>query len=152
LGRHTVTGLLTAQNRQHQDWTANDRFYSRCRAQPHALWATARQSVEAALGPDAPLVVGVDDSLLPKTGRRTHGAAWRRDPQGPPFQVQFTGAQRLLQFPAARPLATQGAARPVPIDFLHAPTPTKPRQGADAATHAAYVEAAKQETPGRVTP
>ena len=144
LGRHTLTGLLTAQNRQQQDWTADYRFYSHGRVQPHTLFRTARQCVEACLPADAPLVVGVDDSLLPKTGRQVHGTAWRRDPQGPPFQVQFIWAQRILQFSAARPLGAEGAARMVPIDWLHAPTPTKPRKGADAATQAAYVQAAKQ--------
>lgn len=144
MGRHTVTGLLTAQNRQHYDWTADYRFYSHGRAQPHALFTTARRQVEAHLAPDAPLVVGVDDSLLPKTGRRIPGTAWRRDPLGPPFQVQFTWAQRVLQFSAACPLGPDGAVRLVPIDFVHAPTPTKPRKGADPATQAAHVEAAKQ--------
>ena len=103
LGRHTLTGLLTAQNRQQEDWTADYRFYSRGRVQPQALFTTARQSVEAALRPEAPLVVGVDHSPLPKRGRRIQGTAWRRDPLGPPFQVQFTWAQRVLQFSAARP-------------------------------------------------
>lgn len=143
LGRHTLTGLLTAQNRQQQDWTADYRFYSHGRVQPQTLFATARQTVEAALAPDAPLVVGVDDSLLPKTGRRVHGTAWRRDPQGPPFQVQFTWAQRVLQFSAARPLGNAGAVRMVPVDFVHAPTPLKPRKGTDADAQAAYEEAAK---------
>jgi hypothetical protein len=144
LGRHTVTTLLTTQNRQQHDWTADYRLYSRGRAQPQALFAIARQTIEAQLPPNAPLVVGVDDSLLRKTGRRVHGAAWRRDPQGPPFQVQFTWAQRVLQFSAAQPLGPEGAARLVPIDFVHAPTPTKPRKGADPAAQAAYVEAARQ--------
>ena len=144
LGRHTVTGLLTAQNRQHHDWTADYRFYSHDRVQPQALFTTARQQVEAGLAAATPLVVAVDDSLLPKTGRRVYGVAWRRDPLGPPFQVQFTWAQRVLQFSAARPLGPDGAVRLVPIDFVHAPTPIKPRKGADEATQAAYVEAAKQ--------
>jgi hypothetical protein len=144
LGRHTITGLLTAQNRQQKDWTADYRFYSQQRAQPEALFAAALRTVEAGLPADAPLVVGLDDTLLPKTGRRVHGPAWRRDPQGPPFQVQFVWAQRALQFSAARPLGADGAVRLVPIDFLHAPTPVKPRKGADPTAQAAYVEAAKQ--------
>jgi hypothetical protein len=143
LGRHTVTGLLTAQNRQHQDWTADYRFYSRGRAQPEALLGIARQTLETQLPPAAPLVVGVDDSLLPKAGRRVFGTAWRRDPLGPPFQVQFTWAQRVLQFSAARPLGADGAVRLVPIDFVHAPTPTKPPKAADDATKKAYREAAR---------
>lgn len=150
LGRHTVTALLTTQNRQQQDWTADYRLYSRHRAQPQALFTTVRQKIEGRLPPQAPLVVGVDDSLLPKCGRRVHGTAWRRDPQGPAFQVQFTWAQRVLQFSAALPLAPTGAARLVPIDFVQAPTPTKPRQGADAATQSAYVEAARQANLGAV--
>lgn len=144
LGRHTLTGLLTAQNRHQQDWTADYRFYSQGRAQPEALFATARQQVEGSLAPDNPLVVAVDDSLLPKTGRRVCGTAWRRDPKGPHFQVQFLWAQRVLEFSAARPLGSEGAVCMVPIDFVHAPTPVKPRKGADSAAKAAYLEAAKQ--------
>jgi hypothetical protein len=144
LGRHTLTGLLTAQHRQHQDWTADHRFYSQGRAQPQALFTTARQHVEAALPPTAPLVVALDDSLFHKTGRRIPGTAWRRDPLGPPFQVQFTWAQRVLQVSAARPLGPEGAARMVPIDFVHAHTPAKPRKGADAPAQAAYAAAAKE--------
>jgi hypothetical protein len=144
LGRHTLTGLLTAQNRHQLDWTADYRFYSQGRAQPEALFSTARQQVEASLPPEAPLVVGVDDSLLPKTGRRVCGAAWRRDPKGPRFQVQFLWAQRVLEFSAARPIGSEGSACMVPIDFVHASTPVKPRKGADPATTAAYLEAAKQ--------
>lgn len=86
----------------------------------------------------------MDDSLLHKTGRRIPGTAWRRDPLGPPFQVQFSWAQRVLQFSAARPLGSAGAVRLVPIDFVHAPTPAKPRKGADAAAQAAYAAAAKE--------
>ena len=86
----------------------------------------------------------MDDSLLHKTGRRIPGTAWRRDPLGPAFQVQFTWAQRLLQFSAARPLGPDGAVRLVPIDFVYAPTPAKPRPGADDATQAAYALAAKE--------
>ena len=144
LGRHTLTGLLTAQDRQQHDWTADYRFYSQGRAQPQALFKIARQRVEDSLACGAPLVVALDDSLLRKSGRLVHGAAWRRDPLGPAFQVQFTWAQRVLQFSAARPLGTDGAARLVPVDFVHAPTPAKPRKGADAAAFAAYAEAAKK--------
>jgi hypothetical protein len=144
LGRHTVTGLLTTQSRQQQDWTADYRLYSHRRVQPEALLVAARQQIQAHLPAQAPLVVGVDDSLLPKSGRCVHGAAWRRDPLGPRFQVQFLWAQRVLQFSAALPLGDSGAARLIPIDFVHAPTPTKPRRNASDQDRAAYVEAARQ--------
>lgn len=70
--------------------------------------------------------VCVDDSLLPKSGLRTPGVAWRRDPQGPPFQVNFVRAQRVLQMSALMPVAGSPAVRAVPVDFVHAPTPPRP--------------------------
>jgi hypothetical protein len=102
-----------------------------------------RQGLEAQLRAQRPLVVAIDDSILRKRGPRIPGVRWSRDPLGPPFSVNFVRAQRILQFSAALPKsATQ--ARMVPIDFVHAPAPARPRHGAGAQEQAQYKALQKQ--------
>lgn len=129
LSRHTVTGLITTCGREFQDWSAAYRIFSHNRLPIDDLFAVVRRAVVAQLAPLAPLCVAVDDSLLPKSGIRIPGVAWRRDPLGPPFQTNFVRAQRAIQLSAAVPL-TERAYRMVPIAFRHAPTPPKPPRDA----------------------
>ena len=125
LGRHTLTGLLTTSGAQFQDWTAAYRLFSQQRLDPSALFAGIRSACLEQLDAAAPICLSVDDSLLPKSGPKIPGAAWHRDPQGPPFQVNLIRAQRVLQFSCLLPISGSAAVRGVPIDFLHAPKPPK---------------------------
>lgn len=78
---------------------------------------------------DAPLVTALDDTLLKKSGKKTCGAGWRRDPLGPPFHVNFVWSQRFVQLSAAIFERTKETpARMVPLIIEHAPTPTKPKK------------------------
>jgi hypothetical protein len=124
-GRHTVTGLLTTCGCEFLDWSAAYRIFSEDRLPIDDMFAVIRRAVLAEVPPQAPLTVALDDSLLRKSGTRTPGVAWRRDPLGPPFQPNFVRAQRFLQLSASLPLSDQ-AFRMTPIAFCHAPTPTKP--------------------------
>lgn len=133
LGRHTVTGLLATSGSEFQDWCAAYRLFSQDRLPIDDVFAVVRRAVLSQLPAHDPLCVAVDDSLLPKSGIRIPGAAWRRDPLGPPFQTNFIRAQRFLQLSAALPLAAR-AYRMIPIAFHHAPTPPKPPR--DASPHA----------------
>lgn len=129
--RGTVTNLICTSGGQHQDWSAHYRLYERGRVDEHALFATARRAVEAALPAGEPLVVMVDDTLTRKTGRHIHGVGWKRDPLGPAFQTNLVRGQRYLQFCAAWPLE-HGGAQTLPIDLLHAPSATPlPRNPSD---------------------
>jgi hypothetical protein len=128
LGRHTVTGLVAASGRQFQDWSADYRLFSKDRFDADALFRVVRRGVIAELPQGSPLVVAMDDSLLPKRGMKMAGVAYRRDPLGPPFQVNFIRAQRVLQLSAALPtVCTPASARMIPIGFLQTPTPKRPR-------------------------
>jgi len=127
--RGTLTNLLCISGTQHHDWTADYRLYSKERLDESVLFDHVRASVLESLSPDQPLVVALDDTIIRKTGKRIHGAGWKRDPLGPAFQTNLVHAQRYLQFSAAWPLP-DGEARMVPIDFQHAPTPPKPRKNA----------------------
>ncbi len=120
-----MTGLLATCGAQFQDWTASYRLFSRLRFDNNALFAGLRSACLAQLPDSSMVCLSVDDSLLPKRGSKTPGAAWRRDPQGPPFQTNLIRAQRVLQFSLLLPLPNSQAVRAIPIDFLHAPTPPK---------------------------
>jgi len=150
LGRHTLSGLICCQGRQHQDWSADYRFYSHQRCDEGGLFDRALRETEGFLPNNKPLVVAMDDSLLRKTGTRIHGVAYRRDPLGPAFQVNLVRGQRFVQLSAALPQGAAGAARMVPIDFVHAPTPLKPRKKALPEQWQAYRQECLQTNINRV--
>ena len=130
LGRHTLTGVLGTSGRLFCDWSADYRMYSSERVEPEKLFTPVRQSLTSRLAQRQPLVAALDDTRLPKTGRKTHGVKYTRDPMGPAFHVNLIKAQRFIQISMASP-ADNGMVRMVPIDFVHAPAPQKPRPDAD---------------------
>ena len=143
-GKRTVTNFICSRGGQAADWTADYRLYSKGRVDESVLFGRVRDSLLDALPQGAPLVVGLDDTIIRKTGKQIHGSGWKRDPLGPPFQTNLVWAQRYLQFSAAWPLE-DGRARMVPIDFVHAPSPRKPAKNADPSQLEAYREALKQQ-------
>lgn len=126
LGSHTLTGVLSACGRQFQDWSADYRLYARNRIEPEALFGPVRRQLCEQQGP---IVTALDDTRLRKTGRKTHGVKYMRDPMGPPFHVNFIRAQRFLQTSMACK-AQDGQARMIPVDWVHAPIPQKPKPNA----------------------
>jgi hypothetical protein len=118
-------------------------MYSRQRVDPQKLFTSVRQALTARLPADAPLVAALDDTRLRKWGRKTHGVKYERDAMGPPFHVNFIKAQRFLQISMAS-AAGSGLARMVPIDFVHAPAPPKPRANSDEQTWARFRQAKRQ--------
>ncbi len=145
MGRRTVTGMLCACGRQFHDWTADYRLFSRARFEVDGLFDVVRRGVLDQLPKDAPVVTAMDDSLLRKTGKKTYGVAYRRDPLSPPFHVNFVRGQRILQISAALPEGeVPSGARMVPIDFRHCPTPAKPRMNSPEEVRAQYRRAKKE--------
>lgn len=144
LGRNTVTGMLCATGQQFGDWSAACRLFSTARFEPDELFAVARRAVVARLAPQAPLVVSIDDTHVRKTGKKVHGAAWKRDAMGPRFRLNLIWAQRFLQLSACVPASDQpGPAVAIPLAFIHAPSPKKPRKEASEEEWAAYKQAGK---------
>lgn len=152
LGRRTVTGLIGALGKQFCDWSADYRLFSRKgRFDPEALFSVVREGALAELNEEEPFVVAIDDSHLEKTGKKTVGVGWRRDSHAPPFITNFIQAQRVLQISAALPSGSGPAgARMVPIDFVHAPTATKPRKGASPEVWDTYKRECTLKNIGRV--
>jgi len=135
MGSHTVTGLLSTCGDQFVDWSAHYRLYERERADPQRLFDVVRSQVCALH--QGPIVAALDDTRLPKSGRKVHGARYTRDPMGPPFHVNFIRAQRFLQTSAAI-AGDDGQARMIPVDWVHAPAPPKPGRKATREERAAY--------------
>jgi len=132
-----LTGLLTTSGSQFRDWSATYRLFSKNRIPTPDLFSVIRRAVTELLPPNAPFRAVIDDSLIRRSGLRTPGVAWRRDPLGPRFQTNFVRAQRFLQISAVIP-GTKDAFRVAPIAFIHTPTPPKPNRKASAADRATY--------------
>jgi hypothetical protein len=124
LGRHTVTGLLWTAGKQHEDWTADYRFFSQGRWDAQQPFDSVLGGVLDFVAPQAPLVAAMDDTLLRKTGAKIRDVAYRRDPLSPPFHTNLVRGQRFLQIAAMLPAKPDGptAARAVPIRFQPAPS------------------------------
>ena len=80
-----MTNLLTTEGRQFVDWTADYRMYSRERIDCKNIFGQIRKEVYALNDDRQPLITALDDSLLPKTGKKIPGVKFARDPMGPPF-------------------------------------------------------------------
>jgi hypothetical protein len=144
LGRHTITGLLCTSGKQFKDWSSDYRFYSKERFNSDIIFDQIRSSICSKLEKSKPLVVAMDDSIIKKVGTKIHGVAYRRDPMGPPFQVNFIRGQRVLQISAAVP-SDSGSARMIPISFSHAPSVKKPNSKASPELQEQYKEEKKQK-------
>jgi hypothetical protein len=147
LERHTMTGLLCSCGRQFVDWSADYRVFSKDRWEPDLLFRPVLRGSLSHLPEAHPVIVAVDDTLLRKSGRKTPGVAYRRDPLSPPFQVNLILAQRFIQFSMLIPTASElpTASRAVPIRFEHVPSVKKPRKNAAKQDWDAYREAARQK-------
>ena len=141
LGRHTVTGLLGAAGRQFVDWSADYRLFSRDVWDARELFVPILRGIVDLLPPGTPVVGAMDDTHVEKTGTRTPGVAYRRDPLSPAFHTNFIRAQRFLQVSALLPNAQPaGSARALPIAYEHVPPVPKPKKNASEQEHAAYRE------------
>ncbi len=139
LGRHTVTGLLCAGGRQFIDWSADYRLFSRDVWDARELFVPVARGVVELLPSGMPFVVAMDDTHLKKTGIRTPGVAYRRDPLSPAFHTNFIRAQRFLQVSAMLPHdEPAGSARAIPIVYQHVPPVPKPKKNAPPEVWKAY--------------
>lgn len=147
LSRRTVTGLITTSGAQFRDWSADYRLLAEERVDPDALFGVVRRGVLGELSQAEPVVVAMDDTVSRKKGRRIPGTAWRRDPMSPPFQANFVWGRRFIQLSAVLPGGGEEApGRAIPIDLVHAPSPQRPRRGADAQAWAAFRRASREQS------
>jgi DDE superfamily endonuclease len=140
LGRHTLTGLLATNGQLQSDWSADYRLYSRQRIKPTELFGQVRRGIQQSLDAQEALTVAMDDSILRKSGRKTPGVGYRRDPLSPPFHVNFVRGMRFVQL-SALSRQRDGFCRMIPIDFQQAPLPARPSRQASTEQQQAYKSA-----------
>jgi len=145
MGRHTLTGMLTASGQQFMDWSSAYRLFSKQRVDTSKLFDVARAGVLKELDSHEIIVAHMDDTIIKKTGKHIPGAGWRRDPLGPPFHTNFIWGQRFIQISMALP-DRQGCSqsRAIPVDFHHCPTAKKPNKKADEQDRENYKELQKK--------
>jgi hypothetical protein len=144
LGRHTLTGMLTASGKQFMDWSSAYRLFSQQRIDTSKVFDVAQSGVLYETKDCQMIVAHMDDTILKKTGRRIPGTAWRRDPLGPPFHTNFIWGQRFLQISMALPQHKDlGQSRAIPVDFHHCPTVKKPGKSAGENAWEQYKEMQK---------
>lgn len=132
MGRHTVTGMITATGHQFMDWSSAYRLFSRHQIDVSRFFDVAREGILEELPDQDMIVAHMDDTILKKTGLKIPGTAWRRDPLGPPFQTNFIWGQRFLQISMALPDQPGCCqSRSIPVDFYHCPTAKRPRKNDD---------------------
>ena len=100
-GRHTVSAPITTFGKQFRDWTADYSLYSKDRVKAQVIFKQVRQEVELLESNSRPLCLALDDTILRKVGKPIPGTAYRKDPLGPPFNLNLVWAQRRLQLSAA---------------------------------------------------
>ena len=146
--RRTVTGLLNTLGRQQQDWSKAYRLY-REHVDVAAVFSPILDGVLELLPEDSPLVIGVDDSHLRKTGRKVAAAGWYRDPLGPPFHTNLMWSQRFIQLSAAVPdPANPKRSRMIPIVMEMIPKLPKPAKDASKEDLEHYEKIKALNSPG----
>jgi hypothetical protein len=144
LGRHTLTGMLTASGRQFVDWSTAYKLFGQGGIDVAGMFQVARQALLQELTSDQMMIAHMDDTLLRKTGKKVAGCAWRRDPLGPPFHTNFIWGQRFLQISMALPQHVGICqSRAIPVDFHHCPGVKKPKKGSAEQDWSEYKEKQK---------
>lgn len=146
IGKHTLTGMLTACGKQFKDWSSSYRLFQSDKMSIEYMFGVIRKElVNHELNQQDPVYAHMDDTILKKTGKKVYGTAWRRDPQGPPFHTNFIWGQRFIQLSISLPEKHNSPkARAIPVDFHHCPTVTKPKKHESEEIWQNYREQKKQ--------
>ena len=132
-GPKTITAALQARDRADQDWSDAYRLFSQDQCVERALFEPVlRQALAQPSQRPALVFAGQDDTLLRKTGKKTFGTVWARDPLGPPFQVNLVRGQRFVQTCLlVQPGGADHPWRALPVNFTHAPVPKVPARATE---------------------
>jgi hypothetical protein len=139
LGRRTLSRSIVLLGRAQKDWSADYKIFSRCRWRSQDLFTPVLTDYLHRY-PQGPLTVALDDTKLPKTGKKIPTAFWQRDPLSPPFRFNLLYGLRFLQASLIFPHHQEGefSARALPVRFHEAPTVSKPGRRASAEAQKEY--------------
>jgi DDE superfamily endonuclease len=139
LGRRTISQIICAKGGSAEDWSADYKLYSRSGWDEQTLFGRTSEEYLTRYA-KGPVVLAIDDTRLPKSGKKIPGASWQRDPLSPPFQVNLMWGLRFLQGSLLFPHHREGdfSARAYPVGFKHVPVVKKPGIRASDEHHKKY--------------
>jgi len=148
LGRHWLTRMLCATNRDQRDWSADYRVFSRSPWKTQGLFEPVVRRSLGSLDKDEFICIAGDETKIKRAGRKVKRSRWMRDPLSPPFQVNFIKGIRIIQFAVILPLHRIAGvtARSIPVLFEPVESLVKPSKKADAKEKAAYNKAKRKNT------
>lgn len=145
LGRRTLSRSICAVGRQHQDWSADYKVFSRSPWEADQMFTPVVREYLVRYPGDEPVGVAFDDTKLKKSGRKIKSAFWQRDPLSPPFHVNFLYGLRFMHASLIFPHYRDGdfSARGYPVRFVECPAVKKPGKKATEEARVAYRKAVK---------
>jgi hypothetical protein len=146
LGRRTISRTLGALGRSDHDWSADYKMFSRCQWKPERLFDPVIDEYLERY-PKRPVIAAIDDTKLRKVGRKIKGASWHRDPQSPPFHLNFMYGLRFLQASLLYAHYQEGDYPPrgIPVRFQEAPPLKKPGKRASPEALEQYKKSKKEK-------
>ncbi|MFA7174966.1 MAG: hypothetical protein WC340_16455 [Kiritimatiellia bacterium] len=147
IGRHWLTRMLCATNRDQRDWSADYRLFSRSPWKTQDLFEPAIRHALDFLDGDDFISIASDETKIKRGGRKVKRSRWMRDPLSPPFHVNFIKGLSMIQFALALPLHKLDGvgARTIPILFEPVESLVRPKKKASAEEQAAYNKAKKKK-------
>lgn len=143
-GRRTISRGICARAAQHLDWSRFYRFFSKEKWFPVILTHQLLTHLSRYLQPDAPLVIGLDDTSVDKTGKKIPASGYFYNSKSPPFARSFKWALRFITFSALiTPYGPIAAARGIILKLKLAPTLPKPKKNAPKDEHDQYKKLAR---------
>lgn len=131
LGRRTISRGICARALQHFDWSRFYKFFSKDIWFPVVLTHQTLIEVSRHLQDGSPLVIGVDDTTAPKTGKKIPASGYFYDAKSPSFARSFRWALRFITMCALiTPHGPLAAATGILLKFKLAPTLAKPKKSA----------------------
>jgi hypothetical protein len=95
-----ITSAIEWLGREQEDWSADYRLFAQTRWQAQdMLRPLFHQSLSITEKIPKQVFLGQDDTLLRKSGKKTPGVAYARDPLSPPFQTNLVKGQRFVKTP-----------------------------------------------------
>ena len=145
LGRRTISRAICAVGRQHQDWSADYKMFSRSQWEPDRLFTPVLNEFQRRYPEEQPVCAAFDDTKLAKSSRKIKTAFWQRDPLSPPFHVNFMYGLRFMHASLIFPHYLEGdfSARGYPVRFVECPALKKPGKKASDDERMEYKKAVK---------
>lgn len=123
-GRTMLSRVLQVMGVATRDWSAAYRVFARPRLNIDHLRRLLIARWVALYPAGDPVVVVVDGTQLPRTGRKIPGVGFARAPRTPAWRPGIHNAQRWEGVSGLTPPTPAGDCRTIPLWFVPAPSPT----------------------------